>query len=200
MASAAPVKVHDGLGDSGFDGDGSQSNGYGGTTPGLPAGVCVRTPSAKLPHRGVPPAAAAQPYALPDYGGNMQVPDTAAALRLPALEMTDTMEEVGSLSTELTDGIRSSARAVSSASHLTTHGISYLSETVVNDVVPMATKMGKSLGRRAHGARIPTSLLDSTSSLLPYVLCAVITTPHPPRRRYYGPRQTWNPRALVESP
>jgi hypothetical protein len=98
------------------------------------------------------------------------VPDTAAALRLPALEMTDTMEEVGSLSTELTDGIRSSARAVSSASHLTTNGISYLSETVVNDVVPMATKVGKRLGRRAHGAwplplPLPPSLSLSASLL-----------------------------------
>jgi hypothetical protein len=84
-----------------------------------------------------------------------QVPDTAAALRLPALEMTDTMEEVGSLSTEITDGIRSSARAVSSASHLTSSGITYLSETVVNDVMPMATKR---LGRHAHCASLRSSL------------------------------------------
>jgi hypothetical protein len=159
------------------------------------AGVCPHVQPG-CPTCGARPAAtASQRYLLTSYCENMQVPDTAAALRLPALEITDTMEEVGSLSTELTDGIRSSARAVSSASHLTTHGISYLSETMVNDVVPMATKVGKRLGRRAHGARIALSLLESTSSL-----CAVFCPHNLPSSAtaVCCPHQTCNPRALEE--
>jgi len=79
-----------------------------------------------------------------------EVPDTAAAIRLPALEITDTVEEVGSLSSELTGGIRASAQAVTAASHLTTNGAAYVQETVVNEVLPRARRMGKVAGRQAH--------------------------------------------------
>eukprot|EP00242_Pyramimonas_sp_CCMP2087_P009855 CAMPEP_0198200550 /NCGR_PEP_ID=MMETSP1445-20131203/3556_1 /TAXON_ID=36898 /ORGANISM="Pyramimonas sp., Strain CCMP2087" /LENGTH=215 /DNA_ID=CAMNT_0043870663 /DNA_START=586 /DNA_END=1233 /DNA_ORIENTATION=+ len=79
-----------------------------------------------------------------------EVPDTAAALRLPALEVTDTIEEMGSLSSELTDGVRASVRSFSAAANLTTSGAEYLKETVNNEVVPRAQQLGKLAGRRVH--------------------------------------------------
>lgn len=72
-------------------------------------------------------------------------------------------------SSELTGGIRASAQAVTAASHLTTNGAAYVQETVVNEVLPRARRMGKVAGRQAHSA-----LSHVISDFFPCIFCLVV--------------------------
>lgn len=67
-----------------------------------------------------------------------EVPDTAATLRLSGLELADCIQEVGALSTDLSEGWRASARAVASAEAGIRQGADLTKRAVKEVVLPQA--------------------------------------------------------------
>ena len=77
-----------------------------------------------------------------------ETPDTLAAVRLSGVEISD-MEEIGELSTDLTRGLRTSARTIAATSGAVREGAHYVKDNVypvVKDkVVPAATSTVKTV-------------------------------------------------------
>ncbi|KAL4450172.1 hypothetical protein ABPG77_010841 [Micractinium sp. CCAP 211/92] len=65
-----------------------------------------------------------------------EVPDTAATLRLSGMELADCIQEMGALSTDLTEGVRASARAVASAEAGIRQGAELAGRAVTQHVIP----------------------------------------------------------------
>lgn len=69
-----------------------------------------------------------------------EIPDTAAAVRLSGLEIADAVEEVSSFGSDLTQGIRASARAIVDADQNIRSGITFANKAMSNVVVPSVKK------------------------------------------------------------
>ncbi|KAK9826191.1 hypothetical protein WJX81_006236 [Elliptochloris bilobata] len=65
-----------------------------------------------------------------------ELPDTAAALRLSGLEMSDCFEEVSLLSNDLTAGVRASAQLLTDTQQGIKGGVELVGATVVNTLLP----------------------------------------------------------------
>ena len=65
-----------------------------------------------------------------------EIPDTAAAVRLSGLEIADAVEEVGALGSDLTEGIRASARMMAGAEQGLRESINFAGQAVTSYVVP----------------------------------------------------------------
>lgn len=65
-----------------------------------------------------------------------ELPDTAAALRLSSLEMSDAIEEVSSLGADLTEGLRSSARVITGAEQGLRDSMSLAGEAMTSYIIP----------------------------------------------------------------
>ena len=78
-----------------------------------------------------------------------ETPDTLAAVRLSGVEISDCVEESGELSTDLTRGLRTSARTIAATSGAVREGAHYVKDNVypvVKDkVVPAATSTVKTV-------------------------------------------------------
>jgi hypothetical protein len=61
----------------------------------------------------------------------MELPDTAASLRLSSLELSDCMSELGALGNDVSSGVRSAARIMSSAEAGVKQGVGLLETAVV---------------------------------------------------------------------
>lgn len=70
------------------------------------------------------------------YTLEREVPDTAAAVRLSSLELSDAIEQVSLLSNDLTQGLHSSAAAVTAAEQNIRQGAQFLNLGVRNAVIP----------------------------------------------------------------
>ena len=81
-----------------------------------------------------------------------ETPDTMAALRLSGVEISDCVEEIGELSTDLTRGIRTSARTIAATSGAVREGAHYVKDNVYpavkEKVVPVATSTVKTVLRK----------------------------------------------------
>ena len=80
---------------------------------------------------------------------NEELPDTADAIRLSGLEFSDAMEEIGQFSTDVTGGLRDSARALGSASSAATSAATTSISTIQQTVIPSI----KQNMRRVHGVK-----------------------------------------------
>ncbi|EFN54916.1 hypothetical protein CHLNCDRAFT_134624 [Chlorella variabilis] len=91
-----------------------------------------------------------------------EVPDTAATLRLSGMELADCIQEVGALSTDLTDGLRASARALASAEQGLRQGASMAGKAMTGYVLPQAKdKVEAALQERArldYTAAVPKAI------------------------------------------
>jgi hypothetical protein len=85
-----------------------------------------------------------------------ELPDTAAAVRLSSLEMADAIEEVSGLGSDLTAGLRASARAFTGAEQ----SVREVGKVVTNIVVPsVKQRIPEARGRcNRYGMREPTSV------------------------------------------
>lgn len=70
-----------------------------------------------------------------------EVPDTAAALRLSGLEIADAVEEVSALGSDLTQGVRASARALVSVEQGMRNSVSIAEQAVSSYMVPGLKKV-----------------------------------------------------------
>lgn len=70
-----------------------------------------------------------------------EVSDTAAALRLSGLEIADAVEEVSALGSDLTQGVRASARALVSVEQGMREGVSLAEQAVTSYMVPGLKKV-----------------------------------------------------------
>jgi hypothetical protein len=80
-----------------------------------------------------------------------ELPETAAAMRLSGLELSDCIAEVGALSADLTSGVRSGARLLSSTETGIKAGGAALGRTVNERVVPaLASTESSARGERGR--------------------------------------------------
>lgn len=69
-----------------------------------------------------------------------ELPDTAAAVRLSSLELSDAIEEVSSLGSDLTQGLRASARAIVGAEGGMKQGLDFATQAMSEQVIPSIRK------------------------------------------------------------
>eukprot|EP00887_Chlorella_sp_A99_P002084 scaffold21.g2084.t1 len=81
-----------------------------------------------------------------------EVPDTAAALRLTSMDVANCIEEVTALGTDLTEGVRASARMLTSAEQGVREGIELAGQAVTGYVVPTVKKKGQEARDVLEGA------------------------------------------------
>ncbi|KAL0041415.1 hypothetical protein WJX79_002473 [Trebouxia sp. C0005] len=65
-----------------------------------------------------------------------EIPETAAAMRLSSMEMSDAIEEVTLLSGDISQGVRSSAAAVTAAEQGVRQGAQYFNVAVKDAIIP----------------------------------------------------------------
>jgi hypothetical protein len=78
----------------------------------------------------------------------LELPDTAASLRLSSLEFSDCMSEMGALGADVTSGVQATARLVSSAEAGLRQGVAVLGTAVVPELARRETRV------RGEGARM----------------------------------------------
>jgi hypothetical protein len=83
----------------------------------------------------------------------VELPDTAASLRLSSLELSDCLTELGALGNDLSGGVRASARMLSAAESGVREGAAALGAGVVPALARRETQMrGRLMGIAAHSA------------------------------------------------
>ena len=70
-----------------------------------------------------------------------ELPDTAASIRLSGLEVADAVQEVTALGTDITEGVRASARAILGAEQGVKQGWSLATSAVTDYAVPTIKKV-----------------------------------------------------------
>ena len=84
-----------------------------------------------------------------------ETPDTLAALRLSGVEISDCVEEIGELSTDLTRGLRTSARTIAATSGAVREGAHYVKDSVYpavkERVGPVAASTMKTVLKKRAG-------------------------------------------------
>lgn len=66
----------------------------------------------------------------------LEVPDTAATMRLSGLELADAIEEVSALSADITDGVRATGRSVAAVEKGIKNGTAMVSSGMTDYVFP----------------------------------------------------------------
>ncbi|KAL4452497.1 hypothetical protein ABPG75_008159 [Micractinium tetrahymenae] len=93
-----------------------------------------------------------------------EVPDTAATLRLSGMELADCIQEMGALSTDLTEGVRASARAVASAEAGIRQGAALAGKAVTQHVIPQVQDRVESALQERARLEYTREVLASTKS------------------------------------
>eukprot|EP00775_Hariotina_reticulata_P009579 gene9579-9741_t len=78
----------------------------------------------------------------------VEVPDTAASMRLSSLELSDCLSELGALGNDLSNGVRSTARLITAADS----GVKQGGQLVVNAVVPALARRETQLRACVRGS------------------------------------------------
>ena len=94
-----------------------------------------------------------------------ELPDTAAAVRLSSLEMSDAVQEVSALGNDLTEGVRASARALVSAEQGVRQGITFASSAVTDYAVPSLKRVVPETKGMVEGVLKERSVLNTTQGL-----------------------------------
>jgi hypothetical protein len=71
----------------------------------------------------------------------MELPDTAASLRLSSLELSDCMSELGALGNDVSSGVRSAARVVSATEAGVKQGVQLVGAAVVPALARRETRV-----------------------------------------------------------
>lgn len=71
----------------------------------------------------------------------MELPDTAASLRLSSLELSDCMSELGALGNDVSSGVRSAARVVSATEAGVKQGVELVGAAVVPALARRETRV-----------------------------------------------------------
>ncbi|KAL4552938.1 hypothetical protein Ndes2526B_g02834 [Nannochloris sp. 'desiccata'] len=98
------------------------------------------------------------------YAMKEELPDTAASLRLSGLEVADAVQEVTALGTDITEGVRASARAILGAEQGVKSGWNLATTAVTGYAVPTIKKAIPGTKEKVQGALLERSNLDTQKS------------------------------------
>jgi hypothetical protein len=94
-----------------------------------------------------------------------ELPDTAASLRLSGLEVADAVQEVTALGTDITEGVRASARAILGAEQGVKSGWNLATSAVTGYAVPTLKKAIPGTKEKVQDALVERSNLETQKSL-----------------------------------
>jgi len=94
-----------------------------------------------------------------------ELPDTAASLRLSGLEVADAVQEVTALGTDITDGVRASARAILGAEEGVKSGWNLATTAVTGYAVPTIKKAIPETKEKVQDAIVERSNLDTQKTI-----------------------------------
>jgi hypothetical protein len=94
-----------------------------------------------------------------------ELPDTAASLRLSGLEVADAVQEVTALGTDITEGVRASARAILGAEQGVKSGWNLATTAVTGYAVPTLKKAIPGTKEKVQVALLERSNLDTQKTL-----------------------------------